>query len=716
MGIFFRTKALKQPADDAASKSCLIEKTDLANYQGQLAAIGKSQAVIEFDLDGIIITANNNFLNAVGYTLPEIVGKHHAMFVEVGERSSIEYQRFWERLKRGEFDAGEYRRIGKDGREIWIQATYNPIMDENGVPFKVVKYAVDVTAQKIRNADFQGQINAISKSQAVIEFTLTGTILTANKNFLDVMGYRLEEIQGQHHSLFVDSPYKSTNAYKLFWEKLGRGEFDTGEYKRIAKGGKEVWITASYNPIMDMNGKPIKIVKYAADLTAQKLRNADFEGQIDAISKSQAVIEFRMDGTIVHANQNFLDAVGYNLSEVAGKHHSMFVEKSYSTGNEYKQFWERLNRGQFDTGEYLRLGKGDKPIWIQASYNPIMDLNGKPIKVVKYATDITRQKELLNVEQLVNETKEVMMAVAAGRLDREMGQYKGEFSVLAGAVNSCISKLKEIVGEINEGTTGISEQARNVSRDSLVIKDRTQEQAASLEETAAAMEQMTATVKQNAENVSTANLLATAVREKAVRGGEVVKQVSAAMQDISAASAQISEIISVIDMIAFQTNLLALNAAVEAARAGEHGRGFAVVAAEVGELAKRSASSAKQIKTLIQDSATKVANGNRLVDVSRTSLDDIVDAVKKVSDLIKELAASSREQSAGIEQVNHAITQLDQATQENSARVDETANAAEAMDELSSALSETMQFFSMGGRETIAVQKKDRRNFNSAMR
>ncbi|MES2625246.1 MAG: methyl-accepting chemotaxis protein [Pseudomonadota bacterium] len=710
MGFFFKARALKKAADAAeAQKKCLIEKTELADYLGQLAAINKSQAVIEFTLDGKIITANENFLNTLGYTLPEIAGMHHSMFVEAGERNSGEYRQFWDRLKRGEFDAGEYRRIGKGGREIWIQATYNPIMDEQGQPFKVVKYAVDVTAQKLCNADFQGQLDAISKSQAVIEFTLTGDILTANKNFLDVMGYRLDEIQGKHHSLFVDPAYKSSAAYKQFWAKLGRGEFDAGEYKRFGKGGKEVWITASYNPIMDMNGKPIKIVKYAADLTAQKLRNADFEGQIAAISKSQAVIEFRMDGTIIHANQNFLNAVGYSLSEVAGKHHSMFVAPAYAAGTEYKLFWERLNRGEFDAGEYLRIGKGGKQIWIQASYNPIMDLNGKPIKVVKYATDITKQKELLNVEKLVTETKEVMTAVAAGRLDREMSQYEGEFAVLAGAVNDCIHKLKEIVTEINDGAHNMSEQARNISRDSLVIKDRTQEQAASLEETAAAMEQMTATVKQNADNVSTANVLASEVREKAERGGEVVKQVSLAMQDISTASAQIAEIISVIDMIAFQTNLLALNAAVEAARAGEHGRGFAVVASEVGELAKRSASSAKQIKSLIQDSATKVANGNRLVDTSRKSLDDIVDAVKKVSDLIKELATSSSEQYAGIEQVNLAVTQLDQATQENSARVDETSNAAEAMDELAGELIKTMQFFSIEEQKPVWEQKNLRR-------
>src|SRR5262245_41775319 len=245
--------------------------SELQDLRGQVAAIGKSTAVIEFTLDGTILTANDNFLNALGYSLAEIKGKHHGMFVDPAYRQSPEYRRFWEKLGRGEFDAGEYKRIGKGGKEIWIQASYNAILDRKGRTFKVVKYASDITAQKLRNMDSAGQLAAISKAQAVIEFTIDGKVITANENFLKTLGYSLDEIKGQHHGMFVEPSYRQSPDYRSFWEKLGRGEYDTGQYKRIGKGGKEIYIQASYNPILDANGKPMKVVKYATDVTAQVL-------------------------------------------------------------------------------------------------------------------------------------------------------------------------------------------------------------------------------------------------------------------------------------------------------------------------------------------------------------------------------------------------------------------------------------------------------------
>jgi len=241
------------------------------NYAAQSAAVSRSQAVIEFNLDGTIITANDNFLNALGYTLGEIQGKHHGMFVPPAERDSAVYREFWAVLNRGEFQAAEYKRIGKGGKEVWILASYNPVMDEKGKPFKVVKFATDVTAQKLRNADLSGQIDAIGKSQAIIEFKLDGTIVQANENFLKALGYTLGEIAGRHHSMFIDQAERESSTYREFWAALGRGEFQAGEFKRIGKGGREVWIQASYNPILDLNGKPFKVVKYASDVTRQVL-------------------------------------------------------------------------------------------------------------------------------------------------------------------------------------------------------------------------------------------------------------------------------------------------------------------------------------------------------------------------------------------------------------------------------------------------------------
>ena len=259
--------------------------------------------------------------------------------------------------------------------------------------------------------DLRGQIAAIGKSNAVIEFTLDGTILTANENFLKTLGYTLDEVRGKHHSMFADPVYARSPEYRQFWEKLGRGEFDAGRYKRIAKGGKEIWIQASYNAILDRSGRPFKVVKFATDITEQKMRDLDVEGQIAAINKAQAVIEFTLDGKIVTANQNFLSALGYTLDEIRGQHHGMFVDPAYRQSAEYRMFWEKLGRGEFDANQYQRFGKGGKEIWIQASYNPILDANGKAFKVVKYATDVTA------TVKAVQQTREVVAAVKAQRYD-----------------------------------------------------------------------------------------------------------------------------------------------------------------------------------------------------------------------------------------------------------------------------------------------------------
>jgi len=259
--------------------------------------------------------------------------------------------------------------------------------------------------------DAIAQASAISRSQAVIEFNVDGTVITANQNFLDALGYSLSEIQGKHHSMFVEPALRDTAAYREFWAKLNRGEYQAAEYKRIGKGGKEVWIQACYNPILDRSGKVVKVVKFATDVTEAKLSTADLSGQIAAIGKSQAVIEFNMEGTIRTANDNFLHTLGYALPEIQGKHHSMFVQPSECDGAAYREFWAALNRGEYQAAEYKRIGKGGKEVWIQASYNPILDMNGKPFKVVKYATDTTKQV----VARMKNEhVRGMMESVAAG--------------------------------------------------------------------------------------------------------------------------------------------------------------------------------------------------------------------------------------------------------------------------------------------------------------
>ncbi len=254
---------------------------DTTEMAAKIAAIEKSQATIEFSLDGTIITANKTFLDVMGYQLSEIMGRHHSMFVSAAEKDGAAYRAFWAQLKQGHFQAGEFKRLGKGDAEVWIQATYSPIFDSAGKPFKVVKLATDVTQTKLQNADFAGQLEAIGKSQAVIEFNLDGTIITANENFLSTLGYRIDEIRGRHHSMFMESAQQHTAEYKNFWDRLGNGEFQSGEYKRIGKTGRVIYIQASYNPIIDMNGKPFKVVKFASDVTAQAVarQKSDFVRQ-----------------------------------------------------------------------------------------------------------------------------------------------------------------------------------------------------------------------------------------------------------------------------------------------------------------------------------------------------------------------------------------------------------------------------------------------------
>jgi len=420
-----------------------------------------------------------------------------------------------------------------------------------------------------------------------------------------------------------------------------------------------------------------------------RLLNLDYSGQVAAIGKSQAVIEFELDGTVRVANDNFLSALSYQLSDIKGKHHSMFVEPAYRTSADYQKFWEQLRRGERVAGLFKRIGQGGKELWLQASYNAILDANGKPYKFVKLATDVTQQVLMQKqLEAAVAEIQETVTAAVAGNL---LGRIptdgkSGYIGKLCGGVNTLLEAVSTLVSQVQSAASEVHMGAEEISKGNTNLSQRTEQQASSLEETASSMEQMTSTVKQTADNAGQANQLAMAARKQAESGGEVVSAAVAAMSQINASSRKIADIIGVIDEIAFQTNLLALNAAVEAARAGEQGRGFAVVASEVRSLAGRSASAAKEIKALISDSVTKVEEGSKLVDESGRSLGEIVSSVKKVTDIVSEIAAGTAEQSSGIEQVNKAVMQMDEATQQNAALVEQAAAASQAIVDQAQAL------------------------------
>lgn len=376
---------------NASTDMHVVSLQEDARTAALLGALEQVQAVIEFDLDGRVLRANGLFLDLMGYTAEEVHGQHHRMFCPQEVVSSGDYREMWAALRAGEVRKDIFHRVNKAGRQVWLDASYNPVRDREGRTVGVVKLATDVTGQRIQQADYEGKIAAIDRVQAMIEFDLTGRILHANQNFLDAFGYVLQEVVGQHHRMFCEPEFAASSEYVGFWSQLARGEFNAGRYRRLAKGGASVWIQASYNPILDATGKPYKVVKFATDITREMVKAAETKGKVDAIGLSQAVIEFDMQGQVLAANPNFLRTMGYTPAEIQGRHHSMFCEPGLAQSQTYRDFWADLGEGKFQSARYRRVGKHGAEVWIQATYNPILGPDGLPYKVVKYAVDVTAQ-------------------------------------------------------------------------------------------------------------------------------------------------------------------------------------------------------------------------------------------------------------------------------------------------------------------------------------
>jgi len=458
-------------------------------------------------------------------------------------------------------------------------------------------------------------LDALDKSMAVIQFQVDGTIVSANANFLNAVGYEADEVIGQHHSMFVEPAFASSAEYADFWDALKRGEFQAAVYKRLGKGGREIWIQASYNPVLNSSGKAVKVVKYATDVTEETLRNADYSGQLAAISKSQAVIQFHLDGTIIDANENFLGAVGYALDEVQGKHHSIFVEADYKASAEYKQFWAALARGEYQAAEYKRIRKDSSEIWIQASYNPIFDPDGQPFKVVKYATDITGQVRAREED-----------AQAAAQLEANL------------------EKILTSVGSASKESTAAATAANAAAQTVQTVAAATEEFEASTREISRSMDSSKSEV------------------EKVMSEAAEVDQSTLKLAE---AASSMGNIVQMIQEIAGQINLLALNATIESARAGEAGKGFAVVASEVKSLANQVAKATGEIDSEIngmQVIAEEVVSG---LSGIKTSMDEVersvataAIAVEEQTGATYEMTGSMQTASSAVQDVNSGLTNI----------------------------------------------------------
>ncbi|WP_162501441.1 PAS domain-containing methyl-accepting chemotaxis protein [Methylobacterium crusticola] len=502
-------------------------KTGAGSAPARLDALDRSLAIIELSMDGVILDANQNFLDLFAYGKHELIGQHHRMFVSATDATGEAYDRFWQELKQGHFQAAAYKRLGKGGREIWIQATYNPILNRRGDAVGIVKLATDVTEQKLRTIDHAGEITAIRKSQGVMSFSTDGIILDANRNILDALGYALADIQGRHHRVLVEPDVARSWDYTDFWARLARGEFQQAEFRRRGKDGREVWIQATYNPIIGPEGEVVRVVKFATDVTDEKRMRAASGSQIDAISRSHGVAHFDLDGLLLDANDNFLDTMGYRIGEVRGKHHEMFVERAFAATREYQDFWRNLRRGEYVSAIFERVGKNGRPVAIQATYSPILDASGRPFKIVKYTVDVTGN--IASRNRAVQATAQTLMTV------RSMTLAAGAMSTSVAGVAEAMNRSKSAVDEIHD-------KARSADKSTDTLRGATE-----------ALDGVVQTITKIAEQI---NLLALNATIEAMRAGQagkgfaiVANEVKSLATQATVATARISEEIAAMQAV-----------------------------------------------------------------------------------------------------------------------------------------------------------------------
>jgi len=656
--------------DITEQRDAVIEMERLQiELNARMDQINIACVVSEADLKGNITYVNDLLCEVSQYSREECIGQPHSMFRHPDMPQSV-FKELWSTIGKGKIFRGIIKNRKKDGSPYWVDAIIAPVLGPNGKPIKYIGVRYIITDVVQKQQELEGQMEAINASVAYIEFKTDGTIVKANDLFLKALKYsNQKEIEGRHHSIFCEDSYVRSHEYEQFWSNLRNGNPQVGEFKRIAKDGSEAWILSNYTPVKDVEGNVIKIIKFATDVTQQKLKNMDFQSQLEAIGRSNAVIEFNMDGSVITANDNFLSALGgYSLSEVKGKHHRMFVDSAFAQNSEYADLWKRLNNGEFIVGTFTRIDKHGREVYIQASYNPILDLNGKPFKVVKYA---------LNMTEVIRVIKAMANADLSLRCDTSVDN-----GGLTAEINKALENLNSVMDNISEGSEVVAKSSdllqkkvndmkRNTTEVATAIAQMAkgaQDQAQRTDESSKLVNYVMASSNEMEKKANLINKAAERGMESSNQGLKTVhtlvenmvgirdsaSQTSQSIAVLTKRTEEIGRTLKVITDIASQTNLLALNAAIEAARAGDAGRGFAVVAEEIRKLAEDSRKSAVEIEKIISDVQKDTLVAGKAIDIMEASVKEGNKSSVEAEKIFQEIANSSNQTFGASKEIQDA--------------------------------------------------------------